>query len=119
MYEEGGYSREIDVFSFALIVYEVLVGTPVFPPSLTPIQILARVVSGKRADIPATVPPFLTSLITRCWSGDPSRRPGFDDIFDELTEIDFQILPNVHINVVRTYADEILAWESKLPPFPY
>jgi hypothetical protein len=79
---------------------------------------MTSVLSGKRADIRATLILFLTSPTIRCWSGTPPRGPFFNDIFDELTEIDFQLLPNVRIDIVQGYIDEILAWESKLPPFP-
>ena len=38
MYDEGQYTKLVDVYSFALILYELLVKQPVFPKNVQPLQ---------------------------------------------------------------------------------
>ena len=40
---------------------------------------------GYRPPLPARWPKEITSLLERCWHGDPSKRPEFDDIAKELS----------------------------------
>jgi hypothetical protein len=47
------------------------------------------------------------SLITRCWSGDPDRRPLFSDVLRDLERIDFKILPEVDSLAVKRFVSEV------------
>jgi serine/threonine protein kinase len=83
MYREEAYTSKVDVFSFGLILYEILVGTPVFPDSMPPFPIMRQFFEGSMPPIPATCGQFMQQLIPRCWSMNPESRPSFAEILVE------------------------------------
>jgi serine/threonine protein kinase len=91
LYEEGDYDEKIDVYSLALILYEIVVGHPVFPPTLTLMQLCAKILRNERAEIPSNVEGFVAHLIRRGWSSDPAERPSFAEIYALLRQNDFRI----------------------------
>uniref|UniRef100_A0A6B2LNW0 Protein kinase domain-containing protein n=1 Tax=Arcella intermedia TaxID=1963864 RepID=A0A6B2LNW0_9EUKA len=48
------------------------------------INFASILISGERDTIPPYTPPELTQLIKKCWDGDPSVRPDFSQIIEEL-----------------------------------
>jgi serine/threonine protein kinase len=100
-------STSVDVFSFGLILYELVVGTPAFSPSLSASAVMKRVVLGQRPDIPASVSPIVRRLITQCWSGQPSDRPRFAEILSQLTSCDFKIFPDVDSETITKFIEEM------------
>jgi serine/threonine protein kinase len=76
-----------DVYSFAITSSEILTGQIPFRDNKTFRDIQRWIMKGLRPTLPASLPPKLVSLITKCWSGDPRQRPGFSDICMELTSL--------------------------------
>jgi serine/threonine protein kinase len=86
-----------DVFAFALILFEILAGSPVFSMSLRSYQIAFIVaVEDARPDIPDFVLPSARALIEDCWAADPDERPTFADIVDQLAEMKFKVTADVN-----------------------
>jgi mitogen-activated protein kinase kinase kinase 7 len=112
MFREGVYTSKIDVFSFGLICYEILVGSAVFPESMAVFPILRQVMKGDMPPIPGRCGKFMQSLISRCWSLDPKSRPSFADILVELQLNHFDNFPGADPRLVREYITGILAWEA-------
>lgn len=84
--EQKEYTPAADVYSFAIVMYEMFVGR--FPfPHLKPIQLMFHVSEGKRPKFFESdkVPPTLRKLIESCWAHDPKNRPTFEDILKVLT----------------------------------
>jgi serine/threonine protein kinase len=78
---ENRYGPGSDVFSFWIILYEIMVGSPVFSPDLNAHRLGKLVASADaRAKIPRFVLPSGHGLICRCWESGPGNRPSFDDI---------------------------------------
>jgi serine/threonine protein kinase len=73
MYDDTGYTTAVDVFSFALVLYEAVVGRPVFPPTLAPFALMKKVTMGERADLPQAMDATVKGIITQCWATDPDR----------------------------------------------
>lgn len=95
MYNEGQYTNAVDVYSFSLILYELLVGRPVFPRNIQPLPLMRRVCEGNRPEIPENIHPVIRDIIQNCWDVEPHRRYSFYDIYEKLLDINFQIRPNV------------------------
>jgi serine/threonine-protein kinase len=65
LYGDDDYDEKVDVFLFVLILYEIIVGSPVFSPHLSLPQLALKVAKGDRAEIPRTVRAFVRYLIPR------------------------------------------------------
>jgi hypothetical protein len=84
---EAEYSKKVDIYAFVLILYEIVVGAPVWPEGLSPYQLMMKVaVRGERY-----------------WTQEPSDRPTFAEVFDLLASHDFALLPGVPSAEIREY----------------
>jgi TPR repeat protein len=104
-----------DVFSFGMILYELLVGIAVFPKDCTRRFILKMVaVEGYRPTIPDWIGPKVADLITDCWAQQPDDRPGFWRILERLAEMDFKLMPDVKSAKMTKFFDEMTAREKAM-----
>jgi serine/threonine protein kinase len=113
------YFQMSDVFSFGLILCELLTGQLVFAKELKLLKI-AFIMNVKRElpDIPKFVLPSVRELITECWAEERGNRPSFDDIVDQLKEMKFKVIPNVNSAKLSGFVKEIERWESHNPAVP-
>jgi serine/threonine protein kinase len=117
LWEDVPYTEKVDIFSFALILYEMVVGRKVFPGS-SQAQVCRMVLAGARAEIPETMDSFTAELVGRCWSQAPTERPSFDDIYEQLRRHDFCIMRNgFNAKEVAAYVDWVKKcnWASSRP----
>ena len=47
-------------------------------------DVIGRIENGERLAMPPQCPPTLYSLMTKCWSYDPSKRPRFTELKTQL-----------------------------------
>eukprot|EP00026_Physarum_polycephalum_P001472 Phypoly_transcript_01474.p1 GENE.Phypoly_transcript_01474~~Phypoly_transcript_01474.p1 ORF type:complete len:947 (+),score=238.69 Phypoly_transcript_01474:130-2970(+) len=80
---EQGYTEKADVYSFAIILWELLTRQIPYAGKNT-MQVVRSVDRGERLQIPPTCPPDYAKLINHCWDTDPSARPPFTSILVTL-----------------------------------
>jgi serine/threonine protein kinase len=106
MYEGAGYTGAIDVYAFGLILFEILVGVPVFAPT-NPANLMAKVLGGERPSLPESMHPTVRTIIKRCWAVDPELRDDFDMIFYLLARLSFKITDAVDSKRVAHFVAEV------------
>jgi serine/threonine protein kinase len=108
-----GTVRESDVFSFGLILYEIIVGRAVFPRDASAGGIMGEVLEkGWKPDIPESLFPETRELISDCLQIKFQRRPSFDEILDRLEGMNFKVIAGVNSSKVAEFVKEIKSFES-------
>jgi len=85
------YNEKIDVYSLAVIFYELLSGYPILctishSGTVKEVENHAnRVAGGYRVKIPAKWPPEVGEVITKLWTQDPKERPSATEAIKLLT----------------------------------
>jgi hypothetical protein len=95
MYNEVGCTVAVDVYSFSLILYELLVGHSVSPAAIGQATLVRQVVTGNRPRLPQSVCEPVRGFFERGWSANVSDRDSFDSTFESLWKIWFKITPDV------------------------
>jgi serine/threonine protein kinase len=112
-YENGG-AAESDVFSFALILYELIVEQPWLAlDRLNLDAAIVIVVNDYRPPIPDFVPLNVKALIEDCWATNPAERPTFRAIVARLEQMQFALTAGVNSAKVVAFVKEIEDWESE------
>jgi serine/threonine protein kinase len=101
----------IDVFSFGLILYEIIVGRAVFPQNLMPFEVIRMHNDDFRPEIPDHVCHPMRDLIMRCWSPNPADRPSFDAILSFIESNHFDIVPYADPKAVHAYVNGVRDWD--------
>ena len=86
--DEEAATNGSDVYSFAMIAFEVMTGIKPFSKSGKPLngsQLEKKVIDGERPEFNNSVTDSMKELICQCWSGDPEKRPSFDRIYKKLS----------------------------------
>ncbi len=85
------WSHEGDVYSFAMLCYELLTGCIPFPcPPLLYSDTIKKVLSGQRPELPPYVNSKMRDLLRCCWDTEPQKRPGWITIVKAL-EVEFEL----------------------------
>lgn len=86
IFTDSEYNKKSEVYSFGLMMYEILTGKRIFQ-DLSNTEIMLNTVNGVRPTIPSNVPEGLKQLIEKCWDVDPEKRPTFDEITSIIANI--------------------------------
>jgi serine/threonine protein kinase len=112
-FEDVRLTPKVDIFSFGLILYEVLVASPVFSSLETPFAVIRRLRARAFPEVPAHCGSLMQDLIGRCWEANPGARPSFHDILCLFQRHQFNILPNADADKIQDFCEAILEWERR------
>ncbi|XP_059659130.1 serine/threonine/tyrosine-protein kinase HT1-like [Cornus florida] len=119
------YGPKVDVYSFGLILQEMVAGTIPYG-DMTPIQAAFAVANKNlRPAIPGDCPPAMGALIEQCWCSQPEKRPGFWQIVKVLENFQSSLALDGTLNLVldstcHDHKKGLLHWIQKLGPHsPY
>ena len=85
--EHSPYNHQADIFSFAIVLWELLTGRVPYA-DMTPLQAAVGVVQkGLRPPIPANCPPALATLMQDCWVRNSKDRPSFETLKHRMVDI--------------------------------
>jgi TPR repeat protein len=113
LYEIGIYTPAVDAYSFALILYELVVGRPVFDRKIGPLVLMRQVAGTERPALPDAMDLTVKKAIARGWSPDPMLRESFDETFANFKRIHYKITPGVDAARVAQFVAAVRAVEPK------
>eukprot|EP01102_Stenamoeba_stenopodia_P019461 TRINITY_DN735_c0_g1_i1.p1 TRINITY_DN735_c0_g1~~TRINITY_DN735_c0_g1_i1.p1 ORF type:complete len:632 (-),score=100.28 TRINITY_DN735_c0_g1_i1:79-1974(-) len=83
------YSKQVDIFSFAIIMWECWSRQIPFRDILEPVvDVIGR---GERPPVPSDWLPEYVQLMSQCWEQDPLKRPPFEVVLQKLEELEPKI----------------------------
>ncbi|RHZ89648.1 hypothetical protein Glove_13g186 [Diversispora epigaea] len=89
------YTKAADIYSFGIIVYEIVTGFPPYPDIPHDKNLAMKICNGLRQKIPFHTPKLITRMIMRCWDARVTHRPTFkeyEDYFYEAKNKDSEIV---------------------------
>lgn len=103
------YTPAADVYSYAMTCYEILTGC--IPFDGCKMSDYTDVLRGVRPTLPDYIPSWVRDLVQKCWHQDPSERPSFSAIWQELR---LRGSPHPHRNPVVLEAPDKSTWKVNL-----
>lgn len=101
MIKHKPYGRKVDVYSFGLVLWEMVTGSIPYE-EMTPIQAAFAVVDKNwRPTIPTECPAALRALIEQCWALPSEKRPEFWQIVKVLEQFELTLSQHGSLDVIQ------------------
>ena len=78
------YDETVDVYSFAMILYNLMAGHAPWPNKNGVKAVKCAAIDNTRPMVPRHWDAVLSNLMVECWSEDPRKRPHFTHILETL-----------------------------------
>ncbi|KAK8948848.1 Serine/threonine-protein kinase HT1 [Platanthera zijinensis] len=118
MIKHRPYGRKVDVYSFGLLLWEMITGAIPYE-DMSPVQAAFAVVNKNiRPTIPSDCSVELRALIEQCWSTFPEKRPEFRQIVKFLKQYESDLASGEALEQIEnlTIKDYKKSWVEKLRP---
>ena len=96
------YNEKADIYSYAMILYELVTLRYPFSECTDQRQIQFRVMNRKRPILDKNTPENLAMMIQRCWAQDPRERPSFAEIIAQF-KAEECLFPDTNLEFFRAY----------------
>ncbi|XP_054166138.1 mitogen-activated protein kinase kinase kinase 7-like [Oppia nitens] len=106
VFESWNYTEKCDVFSWGIILWEVLarkkpfdeIGGPAF-------RIMWAVHSGQRPPLLQKCPKVFENLMTKCWAKDPNQRPAMKEVEEIVEQIFKYCSQNANQPIINSHTN--------------
>ncbi len=117
---ESPYTTQCDVYSFGIIMWEVLTRERLFP-DMHPFAVAYKVMSERlRPPIPPECPEDLKKVMEESWNQDPLVRPSFEELIEKFDKFS-TIYASKFINHIQEFkavlSNQLLISESVISSF--
>lgn len=106
-WDNNDYTKAGDVYSFSIIVYEILTLEEPFKDYSNSTYFSKVIVNGDRPEFKKPITDSFKKLITRCWSSNKDERPTFGQIVDELKKNENFLTDSIDKKQFHEYIDMI------------
>ena len=96
------YNEKADIYSYAMILYELVTLRYPFSECTDQKLIQFRVMNRKRPTLDENTPEPIATMIQRCWAQDPRERPSFAEIMAQFKD-ELCLFPDTNLEFFRAY----------------
>ena len=101
------YNETVDVYSYAMILFYLLVGRPPWPNLAGMLAVKQAAYEGDRPNIPRDMDIRMQTLLKECWNDAPSKRPSFSQIIVTVQKYSQDVFHADSNAILSTNAPEI------------